>query len=230
MQQQTDGCAGKAPMRSPLASLEKKCIHWLTPRLPAWIGTQMLTLLTIPWSAGLILFGGLAGRTGNLHWLWASSAMLFLQWFTDSFDGAVGRHRNTGLIKWGFYMDHFLDFVFMCSVFIGWSFLFEGTERMLLWFLSLGMGCLMVNSFLGFGATGQFKITYLGTGPTELRLYFILINAALTIFGRRWLAVSLPYLFAAFWLGIAAVVYRTQRHILKLDMNIKHKQNNQERQ
>lgn len=221
MEQQTTGPAGKAPMRSPLALLEKKFITWLTPHFPAWIGTQLLTILTIPWSAGMVLFGWLAGTSGSLHWLWAGSAMLFLQWFTDSFDGALGRHRNTGLIKWGFYMDHFLDFVFMCSVFIGWSFLFDGTERLLLWFMSLGMGCLMVNSFLGFGATNQFKITYLGTGPTELRLYFILINAAITLFGRHWLAVSLPYLFAAFWLGICVIIYRTQRYIFKLDMEIK---------
>ncbi len=54
-----------------------------------------------------------------------------LQWFTDSFDGALGRHRDTGIPRWGFYMDHFLDFVFMCPVFIGWSFLFAGLNRTL---------------------------------------------------------------------------------------------------
>lgn len=224
MEQQATGCAGKAPMHSPLAAAEKKFITWLTPYFPAWIGTRMLTLLTIPWSAGMVIFGWLAGKTGNLHWLWAASVMLFLQWFTDSFDGAIGRARNTGLIKWGFYMDHFLDFVFMCSVFIGWSFLFEGTARLMLWFLSLGMGCLMVNAFLSFGATNQFQITYLGTGPTEMRLYFILINTAITIFGLGWLEKSLVYIFIGFWLGVCAVIYRTQRYIWKLDMEIKQKQ------
>jgi hypothetical protein len=118
-------------------------------------------------------------------------------------------------------MDHFLDFVFMCSVFIGWSFLADDIHNKLLWFMSLGMGCLMVNSFLGFGATNQFKITYLGTGPTEMRLYFILINTALTIFGTGWIANILIYIFIAFWLGICVIVFRTQKYIYGLDMQAK---------
>jgi phosphatidylglycerophosphate synthase len=221
MSEQTQGCDKKAPMKTWLSPHEKRFIQWLTPKFPAWVETWQLTMLTVPWSIGMIVFGWLAGKTGNLHWLWASSAMIFLQWFTDCFDGAIGRFKDTGLIKWGFFMDHFLDFVFMCSVFIGWAYLFEGLNHHLLWFMSLGMGCLMVNAFLGFGATNQFKITYLGTGPTEMRLYFIILNAAITFFGTGWLEKVLLYIFVAFWLGICTVIYRTQRAIWKLDMEIK---------
>jgi phosphatidylglycerophosphate synthase len=226
MDEQTAGLDKKAPIKTPFAHLEKRFIEWLTPKFPAWVETWQLTMLTVVWTAGVILFGWLAGKTGNLHWLWVSSLMIFLQWFTDCFDGAIGRHKNTGLIKWGFYMDHFLDFLFMCSVFIGWSYLFDGLGNTLMWFMSLGMGCLMVNSFLGFGATNQFKIAYLGTGPTEMRLYFILINTAITLFGAAWLKVSLPYIFTAFWLGITIVIYRSQRYIWRLDMEIKNQQKN----
>ena len=109
----------------------------------------------------------------------------------------------------------------MCSVFIGWSFLFVGLHNKLMWFMSLGMGCLMVNSFLGFGATNEFKITYLATGPTEMRLYFMLVNTAITIFGVGWLEKSLLYIFLAFWLGICFIVYQSQSRIYKLDMEIK---------
>jgi phosphatidylglycerophosphate synthase len=221
MTEQTTGCDTKAPMKTLLSAPEKRFILWLAPQFPAWTTSRRLTMMTVLWIGGVIGFGMLAGRTGNLHWLWLSSVMIFMQWFTDCFDGAIGRARNEGLIKWGFYMDHFLDFVFMCAVFIGWSFLFDGLPNKLLWFLSLGMGCLMVNSFLGFGATHTFKITYLGTGPTEMRLYFILINAAITLFGAGWLATSLPYIFIAFWLGIIIVVYRTQRYIYGIDMEMK---------
>ncbi|MHC4553336.1 MAG: CDP-alcohol phosphatidyltransferase family protein, partial [Planctomycetota bacterium] len=221
MSEDTKGCDKKAPMRTLLAPHEKRFILWLAPKFPLWVKSWHLTMLTVPWSVGVIGFGMLAGHTGNLHWLWLSSVMIFLQWFTDCFDGAIGRDRNEGLVKWGFYMDHFLDFVFMCAVFIGWSYLFGGVYNKLLWFMSLGMGCLMVNSFLGFGATNEFKITYLGTGPTEMRLYFMLINAAITIFGTRWLLISLPYIFIAFWLGICVVVFRSQRHIYNLDMQAK---------
>lgn len=217
---ETNGCDKKAPMNSLLAGVEKRFVTWLTPKFPAWVETWHLTMLTVLWSAGVVVFGILAGE-GSLKWLHLSSLMIFLQWFTDCFDGAVGRFKQTGLIKWGFYMDHFLDFVFMCAVVAGWTFLFEGVARTLLWFMSLGMGCLMVNAFLAFGATGQFKITYLRTGPTEVRAFFILINTAAVIFGTGWLQTALPYIFAAFWLGIAVVVYRTQKKIWAMDMEIK---------
>lgn len=224
MSDETSGCDKKAPMNSLLAPYEKRFILWLAPKFPLWIKSWQLTMLTVLWSLGVIGFGMLAARTGNLHWLWLSSIMIFLQWFTDCFDGAIGRDRNEGLVKWGFYMDHFLDFVFMCSVFIGWSYLFDGFHNKLLWFMSLGMGCLMVNAFLGFGATNQFKITYLATGPTEMRLYFIFVNAAIIFFGPGWLEKSLLYIFIAFWLGICVVIYRAQRAIWKIDMDIKQQQ------
>jgi archaetidylinositol phosphate synthase len=223
---ETTGCNAKAPMKTMLSAPEKRFILWLAPKFPAWITSWQLTMMTVLWALGVIGFGMLAGKTGNLHWLWLSSLMIFLQWFTDCFDGANGRHRNEGLVKWGFYMDHFLDFVFMCSVFIGWSFLFDGVNSILMWFMSLGMGCLMVNAFLAFGATNQFKITYLATGPTEMRLYFMILNTAITILGINWLEKWILCIFCAFWLGIVAVIYRTQKSIYALDMEIKHKQQN----
>jgi len=56
--------------------------------------------MTIPLSAGIIIFGYLA--KDNFSWLWLSSLMIFLQWFTDSFDGALGKFRDTGIPKWVF--------------------------------------------------------------------------------------------------------------------------------
>ena len=167
----------------------------------------------------MIVFGYLAA--GNLNWLWLSSLVLFLQWFTDSFDGALGRHRDTGIPKWGFYMDHFLDFVFMSSVFLGYSFLFEGLNKVLVFFMVPAFGCLMVSSFLAFGATGEFKITYLRTGPTEVRASFIILNCFLIIFGTAFMEKTLLYVFIAFIAALCLVIYRTQKYIWKIDMQNK---------
>jgi hypothetical protein len=52
--------------------------------------------------------------------------MLGPQWFTDCLDGALGRYRDTGIPKWGYYMDHFLDFVFMCIA-LNTAIIFFGT-------------------------------------------------------------------------------------------------------
>jgi phosphatidylglycerophosphate synthase len=211
----------KAPMRSPLADVEKKFITANIHRFPKWIEGYHLTLLTIPWTVGLIVFGYLS-RT-NIHWLWAASLMQVLQWFTDSFDGALGRTRDTGIPKWGFFMDHFLDFLFMPSAFIAWSFLFDGPNNTILWFMSFGMGALMVNSFLGFGATGEFKITYLGTGPTEMRIGFMIINTLFIFFGTAFAAKYLLWFAIGFGGLISIVVYQTQKRIWAVDMAEKNK-------
>jgi len=107
----------KLPMRTFLARWEKNFIDANISKFPRWIEGYHLTLMTILWAVGLIAFGYLSKN--NLNWLWLSSLMFALQWFTDCFDGALGRHRDTGIPKWGYYMDHLLDFVFMCSIFVG---------------------------------------------------------------------------------------------------------------
>ncbi|MBN1124099.1 MAG: CDP-alcohol phosphatidyltransferase family protein [Sedimentisphaerales bacterium] len=209
----------KLPMTTLLAPLEKRLIDYWTPRFPRWIEGWHLTLLTLPWSIGVVAFGYLAGRTQNLHWLWGSSAMLFLQWFTDCFDGSLGRYRDFGIPKWGFYMDHLLDFVFMSALLVGYSFLLnEVRDKQIVYFLIPIFGIFMVSSFLSFGATGQFKITYLGTGPTEMRIGFIVFNAVLIFFGTAWILPLLPYVFAVSVGFLCFVVFRTQKYIWKQDM------------
>ena len=216
MNSQTFDGDKKVPMKSLLAKYERKFIDSNVAKFPAWIQGYHLTLMTIPLTAGLIVFGYLARN--NLNWFWLSSLVLFLQWFTDSFDGALGRHRDTGIPKWGFYMDHFLDFVFMSSVFLGYSFLFEGLNKVLVFFMVPAFGCLMVSSFLAFGAVGQFKITYLRTGPTEVRVGFIILNCLITIFGIAFLEKALIYIFVIFIAALCVVIYRTQKYIWDIDM------------
>ena len=117
----------KVPLRSPLAAGERRIIQYLVPRLPGWIEGYQLTLTTILWSAGVLAAGYLARR--NLNWLWLASAMLFMQWFTDSLDGALGKYRDFGIPKWGYYMDHLLDYLFMAAALGGYALLFRSEEH-----------------------------------------------------------------------------------------------------
>ena len=206
----------KLPMKSLLAAYERRFIDSNVPKFPKWIEGYDLTLMTIHWSIGLIIFGWLARN--NLHWLWCSSLMLALQWFTDSFDGALGRYRDTGIPKWGYYMDHFLDFVFMSSLLIGYSFLLGSPAKQMVYFLIPVSGCFMVSSYLAFGATNEFKITFLGAGPTEMRIYFIFLNFLIILFGTGWIEKILVYIFAAAIIMMCIVVYRTQKYIWNIDM------------
>ena len=104
---------------SILSKPENSLKGWAVPRIPDNIETYHLTLLTLLWSLINVILGCYA--KDNLQVLWLVSILILFQYLTDLFDGELGRQRNTGLIKWGFYMDHFLDYIFLCSlVFVGY--------------------------------------------------------------------------------------------------------------
>ncbi|MHC4572026.1 MAG: CDP-alcohol phosphatidyltransferase family protein [Planctomycetota bacterium] len=219
MDNQKFGGDKKLPMRTLLAKYERRLIDSNVSRFPRWIQGYHLTLMTIPLSIGLIIFGYLAKN--NYAWLWLSSFMLFLQWFTDCFDGALGRFRDTGIPKWGFFMDHFLDFVFMCSLFIGYSFLVEGLSKQIVYLMIPVFGCFMVSSYLAFGATNEFKITYLWAGPTEIRIWFFILNCLIIKFGTGFIEKVLIYILVLSVVLLCIVVYRTQKYIWGVDMQNK---------
>ena len=81
----------------------------------------------------------------------------------------------------------------------------------------------MANSFLAFAASNEFKIAYMGIGPTEIRILFILINTLLIIFGKTYMAGALPYVLLFSLLGLIVVTYKTQNYIWNIDMKNKKK-------
>jgi len=146
---------------------------------------------------------------------------IFMQWLTDAFDGAVGRLRNTGLIKWGYYMDHFLDYIFLCSIIIAYSFIIPNEYKHLVFFIFAIVGAFIVNSYLSFAATNEFRVSYLGVGPTEARIVFIIINTLLIIFGKTYMAWSIPLITMGGMIGLIFVVHQTQKYIWNIDMKNK---------
>ena len=167
--------------RSLLSGPETRLKNWVVPRIPPAVETYHLTLTTLLWSCINVLLAFQLKEHINL--LWLISLMILLQYLTDLFDGELGRQRNTGLIRWGFYMDHFLDYLFLCSlVFAGYMISPRGLE---IWYFALLviLGGFMVNSFLAFGVTNEFQIYHYGIGPTEMRLVFILINTYIIFCG-----------------------------------------------
>jgi phosphatidylglycerophosphate synthase len=204
---------------SLLSPLERRLAARVVPHIPAWLGTQHLTLMTLAWCAGLVLFGYLA--RGDVRWLWGSSVMIALQWVTDFFDGKVGKHRDTGLVKWGFYMDHLLDFAFLCAVLGGYALVLPERAHLGLFLVLAVFGGFMVNSFLAFAATGRFHISHGKLGPTEFRLALVIVNALAAVYGTRLMGKSLPYVAAGGFVTLCLLVYRTQRELRQLDMEHK---------
>jgi|CXWL01.1.fsa_nt_gi phosphatidylglycerophosphate synthase len=199
-----------------LLSVEKKVIAVLLPMVPSWMGTVHLTLMTIFWSIGVGLFGYLA--SGDIRWLWAFSVCVVFQHITDMLDGAVGRARNTGLIKWGFYADHFLDYIFMCAIIVGYSFLLPPSFSNLVLLCLIISGGLMVHTFLDFAITNDFKISFNRIGVSELRWLVIIFNMTLIFFGQGLLAVIFPMIVLIAFVVLVVVVYKSQMIYRRMDL------------
>jgi phosphatidylglycerophosphate synthase len=202
--------------RSLLSPVERRMAAYVVPRIPRWLETYHLTLLTLVWCGGIALFGYFAAA--DLRWLWASSAMVVLHYFTDFFDGKVGKYRNTGLVTWGFYLDHVFDYVFLCALAIGYAFLLPQSSHLHLLLILAVYGGFMVNSFLAFSATDQFEISHAWLGPTEFRIAIVVINALVVESGTRRMEAALPWVAAGALVMLIVLVYRTQRHLWRQDM------------
>lgn len=201
---------------SVLTRLEMRFKQWAVPKIPAGIETYHLTMLTLLWSGVNV---GLAyWAKQDLRALWLVSLMIALQYVTDLFDGELGRQRRTGLIKWGFYMDHFLDYLFLCSlVFVGYKISPPGLET---WYfiLLVILGAYMVNSFLSFAATNKFEIYHYGIGPTETRIVFILVNAGIVWRGTANFDVLLPTTVVVLLAGLVLNTWQIQSKLWAYDM------------
>jgi archaetidylinositol phosphate synthase len=156
--------------------------------------------------------------------LWFVSVMIFFQYVTDYYDGKIGKYRNTGLARWGYYMDHLLDYFFLSSVIIGYAFILPESSRLQLLLMLTIFGAYDMSTFLAFAAMDRLKISYLKFGPTEFRLALIVINTLLIMFGTRYMIGGLKYVNAGAIVGLCLLVYQTQKKIWQLDMEHKRRE------
>jgi archaetidylinositol phosphate synthase len=199
-----------------LSPLERRLAPLVIPRIPTWLETQHLTMLTLLWSLLILLFSFLAAR--NIRWLWMVSLMIVLQWVTDHYDGKVGKHRNTGLLRWGYYMDHLLDYFFLCSIILGYAFILPERSRFQLLLMLALFAAYDFSTFLAFSATDELKISHLKFGPTEFRLALVIINGLLISFGTKHMISGLKWVNAGAVVGLIFLIYGTQKKIWQLDM------------
>jgi archaetidylinositol phosphate synthase len=150
-----------------LADLEKRTLVWIAHRLPTWMHSDHLSATGLVGMLGV----GAAFAAGGTH-AWALPLVcvaLAVNWFGDSLDGTLARVRNQQRPRYGYYVDHVLDV-------IGTAFLFAGliagghiTPAVGLMLLAAYFA-VMTEVFLATAARGAFRMSFMGIGPTELRL------------------------------------------------------------
>ena len=161
---------------SILAKPEKKFLVWAASRMPKWVTSDMLTWFGV---FGAFIAGvGYVLSNYNLNWIWLSSLGFIINWFGDSMDGSLARVRNQQRKLYGYYFDHNIDCVceFFIFVGIGMSGLVNFWLALLCYVVYLQLEVYVaINSKI----KNEFKLTYAKLGPTEFRVFMIIVNCLL---------------------------------------------------
>jgi phosphatidylglycerophosphate synthase len=194
-------------MNGVTAHLEKRVLLWLAHRIPAAIHSDHLTAL----AAGAMVAASAAYAVAR-SWppaLLIVNLFLAINWFGDSLDGTLARVRQQQRPRYGFYVDHVID----CG---GIALLTLGMVASGLMSLPLALGFLVayflvsLEVYLATYCLATFRMSFLGFGPTELRLLLAAGNVAAlawpqaSILGQAWplfdvgAAVAIPILLIAF--------------------------------
>ena len=211
-------CARKAG-ESLTTRLEKRFVAAALPYVPRWCETYHLTAATLIWTAGVVAFA-VAAHTWSWGALLGIAAMIVLQYLTDLFDGAVGRDRDTGLVRWGFYADHLLDVLFAGSLAIAGAIVVPSLTIWWMVLMLLGLA-LMVSSFLALAAGEEFAIYHFGMGPTEIRGLLVVGLAAATFVGPAVVPPIVIGMTVVTGVSLVAVAGRTASHLWRLDLAAK---------
>ena len=164
--------------QSVLTALEKRTLAWLAVRMPDAVNSDHLTAL-----AFLAMIG-----VGLSYWMSAYTPIGFvlatlglaINWFGDSLDGTVARVRQQQRPRYGYYVDHVVDVVGILLLFGGMvlgGLMHPATAAAVV----IAYYLLSLEVYLATHSLGTFQMSFLGVGPTELRLLLAAANAVLLV-------------------------------------------------
>ena len=161
-----------------LAVNERRLLTWLAARMPPAVTPDRLTSVGF---LGCCMVGlGYALSNWNLAWLWLSIGGYFINWFGDSLDGSLARFRKIERPSFGYFIDHSTDalgnMIIMIGLGLGPFLRFDVAMFGLAAYLLLS-----IHTFLAARVIAEFRLSYLASGPTELRI--VLIAMTLCMFG-----------------------------------------------
>jgi phosphatidylglycerophosphate synthase len=186
--------------------LERPVLHWLCAHMPSWVNPDLLTIIGV--LGGLIIAVGYWLSNFDRNYLWLVDFGLAVNWFGDSLDGSLARHRQCERPQYGYFVDHTVDTLtqtMIClglglSPFIGFNY----ALLILVGYLQLG-----ILTFVNAVVTGVSKISYGKIGPTEIR--FLIVGANLVFYFANNPILRLPFititLFNLIALGITAAFF-----------------------
>ena len=187
-----------------LTAIERRTLIWLAQRMPSRINSDHLTALGL---ASMFLVGVCFALSKLFPAaLFGVVVALALNWFGDSLDGTLARVRGHQRPRYGFYVDHILDTFGALFVLGGLAVSGHMTPLVAAGFL-IAYYVLSIEVYLATYCVGNFRMSFWGWGPTELRILLsigavtLLVKPVVTVAG-----VSMPLFDAGGIVGAAGLV------------------------
>ncbi|HEY9770535.1 MAG TPA: CDP-alcohol phosphatidyltransferase family protein [Coleofasciculaceae cyanobacterium] len=205
------------------APLERPALQWLAANMPVWVNPDILTGIGI--LGGITIFLGYWLSNYSPLMLWIASLGFVINWFGDSLDGSLARHRKIERPKYGFFVDHTVDAFNEVLIVIGLG---------LSPYVTFSVACLALIGYLLMSVLvyirtyveGVFQLSYGKFGPTEVRVILILLNTVMFFWGipeaKLPLGLTiydLPIAFIAAILGILFTVGSIQNAVELAKLN-----------
>ena len=165
-----------------LAAAEKRLLVAMARALPRQVTSDHLSALA------LLSLAGAGASFAAMHITpWASAGVvvaLVLNWLGDSLDGTVARVRNQQRPRYGYYVDHVIDIAGTACMLIGLAASPLMTPAIAMARLAAYL-LVSAETYLMTHAAGVFRMSFLGFGPTELRI--VLAAGVLKAASNPWL-------------------------------------------
>ena len=183
------------------AKSERRVLNRLCSALPTWMMPDHLSAIGFFGAA----LSGLSYVAANWSpsFFWLSSLGLAINWFGDSLDGSLARYRKIERPRYGYFVDHSLDVINYCCLFIGLGFSPYVPINVALIAL-IGILLMHVYTLMSNHLSETFNATIFNLGPTELRLVFVYLNISMYVRGPlKWGFLGFP--FSPYTVGVAAM-------------------------
>jgi phosphatidylglycerophosphate synthase len=217
----------KSPTRiqtSLLAARERALLDHLCRKAPAWVTPDRLT--AVGSLGAVIACSGYVASNWAPAFLFLASLGIVINWFGDSLDGSLARHRRIERAKYGYFLDHSVDAAnnLIFAIGLGASPYVSMAAAL---FLLCSYYLLSIRVFLSAQINREFNLTYAYVGPTELRLIAVAFNCGIYLLGPHYFGFGgatvsvyslLVLLEAAAFTGVFVFeVYATARDLRRED-------------
>lgn len=148
--------------------------------MPQWVTPDRLTFMGMV--GAFMIFVGYVASGLTASWLLLAIVGYVVQWFGDSMDGSIARYRHIERPSYGYFIDHSCDGLATLLILAGIGLSPFVTMNVALVALA-GYLLLSIHAYLAARVLGEFKLSYLAAGPTELRLMLIALTVMMMALG-----------------------------------------------